>query len=150
MMIETELQSRVREEIESLHRFFVEWFTGSIPATDENFQTGFMQRFDESFLLIPPAGTILELSTLAEGIRSNHNSNPDFRIAIRAVTICRSWDQYILATYEEWQRHALASTPPDNGRVATVLFRIDTDLQWLHVHETWLPDEIMQAGPYDF
>ena len=59
----------------------------------------------------------------------------------------------MLATYEEWQRNALASTPPDNGRVATVLFeddRAEDRLRWLHIHETWLPEEVMAAGPYDF
>lgn len=30
---------------------------------------------------------------------------------------------FILATYEGWQRNALASKPPDNGRIASVLFR---------------------------
>ena len=57
----------------------------------------------------------------------------------------------IAATYEEWQRNALASTPKDNGRIATVLFRREEErLRWLHLQETWLPDERMRAGPFDF
>lgn len=149
-MASTVSQSQVREEIEALHRFFVEWFSGVAPATDSVFETGFMRRFDEKFLLIPPAGAILDLSALATGIRSNHGTNPNFRIAIRGVTIRRAWDRYVLATYEEWQRNALASTPPDNGRIASVLFNSGASLRWLHVHETWLPTTVMEAGPYDF
>ena len=45
---------------------------------------------------------------------------------------------------------ALASTPPDNARVATVMFHHADRLKWLHVHETWMPTEVMAAGPYDF
>lgn len=144
------LQAEVREEIEDLHRFFVDWFTGKTANTDAVFTQRFLNRFEEHFLLIPPAGTMLELSMLAGGIRSNHASNPDFRIAIRNVVVRRTWDDLVLATYEEWQRNALASRPADNGRLATILFKRETGLRWLHVHETWLPDAVMQAGPYDF
>ena len=37
----------------------------------------------------------------------------------------------------------------DLGRKAA---RVDQGerLTWLHVHETWLPSEVMAAGPYDF
>lgn len=146
----SQLHTTVREEIEALHRFFVAWFSGSEPATDAAFDNGFSQRFDHEFLLIPPAGTVLELSTLADSVRSRHGSNVDFKIAIRNVEIRRSWDDLVLVTYEEWQRNALVSTPPDNGRVATVLFHRGESLRWLHVHETWLPDAVMKAGPYDF
>lgn len=149
-MIDTTLESKVRQEIEALHRFFVEWFSGSVPATDNIFENEFLRRFDESFLLIPPAGTLLDLSSIAASIRSAHGSNRDFRVAIRGVAIRRTWDEYILATYEEWQRNALASTPSDNGRIATVLFRSTDRLRWLHIHETWLPKSVMDAGPYDF
>lgn len=58
--------------------------------------------------------------------------------------------KHVLVTYEEWQRHALASMPPDNGRLSTALFDCADGLRWLHVHETWLPAAQMAAGPYDF
>jgi hypothetical protein len=138
----------VRDEIEALHAFFVGWFSGSLGASE--FESGFLARFAPDFLLIPPAGTLLDLAQLSDAVRSAHGTNPIFRIAIRNVTIRRQLDGHILATYEEWQRNALASTPPDNGRVATVLFRDGRPLQWLHIHETWLPESIARAGPYDF
>lgn len=146
----TALQAEVRDEIEALHCFFVDWFTGKNAHTEAVFERDFVGRFEEQFLLIPPGGTLLDLATLAGAIRSRHASNPDFRIAIRNVVVRRTWDHHVLATYEEWQRNALASTPPDNGRLATVLFEHKSKLRWLHVHETWLPEAVMQAGPYDF
>ena len=56
----------------------------------------------------------------------------------------------IVATYEEWQRNALASKPADNARIATVLFRKEESLKWLNVHETWMPETAAPAGSYDF
>ena len=145
-----DIESLVTREIEDLHVFFVSWFSGSAPDDDAWFQDEFTDRFHLSFVLIPPGGNMLDLGTLTSSIRSRHGSNPDFRIAIRNVKVRLCWENYVLATYEEWQRNALASKPPDNGRLASVLFQNGDSLKWLHVHETWLPVEVMAAGPYDF
>jgi hypothetical protein len=142
------LLDEVQAEIEALHEFFVGWFGGRLPK--DRFEPDFLARFDPDFILVPPAGTTLGLGILAESVRSSHASNPDFRISIRNVHVRRVLDGHVLATYEEWQRNALASTPPDNGRVASVLFRNERPFVWLHIHETWLPERVAQAGPYDF
>lgn len=142
------IESQVRDEVEALHRFFVDWFTGA--ASDDAIETDFLNRFDPDFLLIPPGGTVLTLDEFDAALRRGHGTNPDFRIAIRNVTIRGNLDDCIVATYEEWQRNALASTPPDNGRIVTVVFKRAQPLRWLHVHETRLPDAIAAAGPYDF
>jgi len=147
-MMTSNLEDIVQTEIEDLHKFFVGWFTGTLDAS--SFDEGFLARFDADFLLIPPAGIILSLEELSSGIRNTYDTNPDFRIAIRNVKIQRVLNSEIIATYEEWQRNALASTPPDNGRVATVIFKKTEPLQWLHVHETWMPESVQKAGPFDF
>jgi hypothetical protein len=143
-----EFEQAARSEIESLHSFFVDWFSGRLAESE--FEAGFLSRFAPDFLLVPPAGTLLTLEQLADGVRAAHDSNREFRIAIRNVTLQRRFDGHLLVTYEEWQRNALASTPPDNGRLATVLFQQGRPLRWLHVHETWLPEAVARAGPYDF
>lgn len=143
-----DLEDIVRTEIEDLHKFFVGWFTGALEVN--SFEEGFLARFDPAFLLIPPAGIILSLEELSTSIKKTYDTNPDFRIAIRNVKIQRMLDNEIIATYEEWQRNALASTPPDNARLATVIFKKSEPLQWLHVHETWMPESVQKAGPFDF
>jgi hypothetical protein len=139
---------KVREEVEALHLFFVGWFTGELSQSE--FEGGFLRRFDRDFLLVPPAGNLLTLAELGAGVKQAHATNPHFRIAIREVKVQRVLGDHILATYEEWQRNALASTPPDNARIATVLFENSEPLRWLHLHETWLPASLAAAGPYDF
>ena len=143
-----DIQESVRLEIEALHQFFVGWFTGALPETD--FESGFLDRLSSDLILIPPAGRRLDLNDIASAVRDGYASNPQFKIAIRNVQVHRQFENHVMATYEEWQRNALASKPPDNGRLATVLFKGPEPLKWLHIHETWLPPDEMAAGPYDF
>lgn len=149
-MTDPSIEHRVAVEIEALHGFFIDWFSGNSTNSDDVFRDRFLSRFDPAFVLIPPAGKCLQLAQLVQSIRNAHGSNPVFRIAIRRVTVRHAWGDRLLATYEEWQRNARASTPPDNGRIASVLLRMDQPPRWLHLHETWLPRDVMQAGPYDF
>jgi hypothetical protein len=141
-------EDAVRNEIEALHEFFVDWFSGRLSLSQ--FESEFLARFSPDFLLIPPTGTRLNLERLSDAVHAAHATNPKFRIAIRNVTILRRFEGHVLASYEEWQRNALASTPPHNARIATVLFRVAQPLLWLNIHETWLPEATAQAGPYDF
>lgn len=142
------VEAAARAEIESLHEFFVGWFSGTLP--DEAFESNFLPRFSEDVVFIPPAGFQFGFDELATAVRERYASNPEFRIAIRNVRVHQETPELVIATYEEWQRNALASSPPDNGRVATVVFKKGERLRWLHIHETWVPPEQMAAGPYDF
>ena len=146
--MEMNISSQARAEIESLHEFFVDWFAGALPA--EAFEENFLPRFSADVVFIPPAGFHFGFGELTAVIRERYASNPDFRIAIRNVQVHRETPELLIVTYEEWQRNALASSPPDNGRVATVVFEKGDRLKWLHIHETWVPPEQMAAGPYDF
>ena len=148
VQVSTSIQERVRCEVEDLHEFFTGWFTGRLPEGD--FESKFLARFSPGFVFIPPAGRLLGIEDLSASLRAGYASNPDFRVQIRSVAVRRQFDGCVLATYEEWQRNALASIPPDNGRISTVLFSSGDPLRWLHIHETWLPGDIIAAGPYDF
>ena len=110
------LHDEVRAEIEALHEFFVGWFSGRLSA--DRFEPDFSARFAPDFLLVPPAGTLLSISDLSDGVRSAHGTNETFRIAIRNVQVRRELGDFVLATYEEWQRNALASKPPENCPLA--------------------------------
>ncbi len=144
----TDIKDRIRSEIEDLHEFFFGWFRWDL--SEDAFDTMFIPRFSADLVFIPPAGQIFGVNELCIMIRSGYASNPKFRVQIRNVKVQREFDGIVMATYEEWQRNALASLPPDNGRIATALFSIGDSLQWLHIHETWLPREIMVKGPFDF
>jgi hypothetical protein len=143
----TSIHDQVRIEIEELHTFFCDWFAGKLPKTD--FDSRFTTRFAPDLVFIPPAGELLGLAELSTAIYKGYASNPKFRVQIRGVTIQREFNGYVLATYEEWQRNALASKPADNGRIATVVFKIGDSLKWVHIHETWLPKAVMTSDNYN-
>ncbi|MEE9413267.1 MAG: hypothetical protein V3V22_09480 [Methylococcales bacterium] len=142
------IQEQIRIEIEDLHEFFCDWFAGKLPKTD--FDAKFTTRFVDDLVFIPPGGKLLGLADLGSLIYQGYASNPRFHIQIREVTVRREFDGFVLATYEEWQRNALASQPPDNGRVATVVFKSGDPLKWMHIHETWLPKARMVSENYEF
>ena len=87
---EADVESAVRAEIEGLHEFFVGWFSGALP--EDAFEAGFSARFDPEFLLVPPAGTLLDLAQLSGSVRAGRATNPEFRIAIRNVKVRRRLD----------------------------------------------------------
>lgn len=126
----------------------VDWFASAV--NKEVFEERFIKRFSKDFIIIPPAGHFLGLAQISDAIRSGYGSNPNFRIQIRNVQIQREMGGYIVATYEEWQKNALATTPPNNGRIATVIFEDADPLRWCHIHETSLPEDVVSADEYNF
>lgn len=142
---------RVREHIEGIHEFFTDWVSGNCPGDDATFQAGLLDRIAPETMVIMPGGIGYPAEVFTRYMRGLHGSNPAFRIQIRAINVCHQVGDALVVTYEEWERNAQDSTPPDNGRLSTMVLRNRGDrLQILHVHETWLPSEVMAAGPYDF
>jgi hypothetical protein len=131
------IKDRVREEVESLHRFFEGWFSGALQKSA--FEPEFLGRFEPDFVLIPPTGRILTLEEMAASLLTSHGTRPDFRISIHNVKVRSVSGGHILATYEEWQQGGLASAQGQNARITTVVFSNVEPLRWAHVHETSIP-----------
>lgn len=142
------LEAAIRAEIEDLHVFFVDWFTGT--AAKDQLETRFGAAMDEGVVFVSPDGARLERADLMNGFAIGHGANPDFRIAIRDVKVQREIGDLVLATYTEWQRGAARSGRADNGRFTTVLMTRDAPHRWLHVHETWLPEAEQATGAMIF
>ncbi len=141
------IENDVRVEIEELHEFFVEWFNG---RADQSVFDEFSARFDSKVHYLGPNGSMLDRAALVGFLSGVRGIATDFRIAIRDVKVQHLSDSHILATYTEWQRHAIFSDRPESGRRTTVVLSKSKPFRWLHIHETWLPDELIKAGPYDF
>lgn len=125
-----------REVIE-LHQFFEDWFTGKLEPTDANFAR-FADVMGSDFVIVTPAGRTIPRSTLLQGLKNAHNSQPNIRIWIENFVWQGQAGEFGWATYEEWQEKDGDVT----GRVSTVLFQQNSQtpnqLMWQHVHETWL------------
>ena len=129
----------IEREIVELHQFFQDWFNAVLPNTDAAYA-----RFEDvmalGFHIIAPNGTLSTRDSILRSLRGIHGARPDVSIWIEAVQLQHSGDDWHLATYQEWQHEGDKTTV----RLSTVLLQhkanLPNNLQWLHVHETWLPE----------
>ncbi|MBG6172532.1 hypothetical protein IWQ55_000442 [Labrenzia sp. EL_208] len=134
-------------EIVGLHDFFVQWFNGTVDRVQ--LVPKFLSHLDENVIFIPPEGHILTREMLKRAFDSGYGSHKSFRIQIRDVTIRQEVEDLVMATYTEWQVGATQSATR-NARVASVLMKMTKPVTWLHIQESWLPDEARDAGSFDF
>lgn len=142
------LQEDVRREIVDLHDFFVEWFNGNAPR--DQLEARVLSRFDEDVVFIPPEGHVVGGSGLQAMFERGYGTNRGFKIEIRDVILRRQIGKTVLATYTEWQIGAARSTLSNNARVTSALIDMGPPIKWLHIQETWLPEEIRAKGSFDF
>lgn len=136
------MRNLCKKEITELHRFFVEWMTGALPRTGEAFARA-ADVLAGDMTMITPQGEAVACSPLLTALEAAHGvfTPPDqtFRIWIENYDCRFVLGDLCLATYEEWQDR----TGEVKGRLSTVLFRrrdaAPNGVEWLHVHETWLP-----------
>ena len=132
-------------EIVELHDFFQEWLDGTLPATDEAYARLVDTQVPE-FVIITPGGELIPGPTLLAQLRAAHGSRPGWRIWIDNAELRLEQSGLSVATYEEWQRHADGTV---TGRISTVVFHeqpgTPNGLAWVHVHETWLPEQQILA-----
>ena len=129
--------ANVEDEIRRLHDFFVSWFNGRVPKEDAVFAE-VRDALHPRFALISPRAVVDRRDVLLDSIWAAHGAHQDFAIWIENATVRHVDGALAIATYEEWQQRGAA---PPRGRLSTVVFvQVDSRLQWLHVHETFLPD----------
>ncbi|AUX08970.1 hypothetical protein AArcSl_1339 [Halalkaliarchaeum desulfuricum] len=126
-----------RREIESLHAFFVDWYTGQATA---NAYDRVERALGADFEMVTPDGERREYAAVVDAIRNRYADREPgtFDIEIRNVETRYANDDCRLLRYEEWQETPDGTT----GRVSTVLFEEDPDapgdVVWRDLHETWL------------
>lgn len=153
----TDLQynDSVAKEIIDLHVFFEDWFRGNCNDSDRVFKNRLLSSMDIDFYIILPNGESYYGDQFWPEMRKSHGSNPNFKISLRNfVRKLQIGRKTFVANYEEWQKNALNSTPKNNGRVSTAVFVADSSapngVKWVHVHETWLPKEVVKKEKFDW
>lgn len=134
-------RGRCEDEVVDLHRFFERWYRGEPDAHGEEFAR-VSDVLAEDFRMVTPEGAVVARSELLAGIRGGHGSKEDFRIRIENLVYRMGVRGGVaVVTYEEWQEEG----GEDRGRVSTAVLHERPDapngVEWLHVHETWLPEE---------
>jgi hypothetical protein len=137
------MQAQCQREVVELHGFLVDWMTGAVPRSAAAFAR-FADVLADGFTLISPRGDITERRALLrelEGVHGAHRTDHvGFRVEVREFRHRRTEGTVCLVTYEEWQHISGSAT----GRLSSAWFRARSDtphgVEWLHLHETWLPD----------
>lgn len=129
-----------RQEIERLHAFFVDWYTGRLdPVAFDRFETALGPGFE----MVTPEGECMKRAPVVEMVHEKGDTHRPgtFDIEIQNVTPVAIETDHALVRYEEHQRTPDGRT----ARLSTVYFESDDDapegLVWRHVHETWLAPE---------
>ncbi|MCY6383161.1 nuclear transport factor 2 family protein [Hoeflea prorocentri] len=138
----------VAQEIVSLHDFFTQWSNGT--ADRDHLESRFISRLHPDFTIVSPDGAAHTRAHLKTGFEQTFGSNPGFRIEIRDVAVRFQSGDQVLATYSEWQVGAQRFAQSRNARFSTVLLKLADPIQWLHLQETWLPEEVRAADRFDF
>ena len=137
------MEERCQREVVELHEFFQDWFNAALPPTDEAFRR-FESVMAERFLIITPNGELTERGELVDRLRAAHgiwrrNSRPG-RIWIENLRVRHTVGSQAMVLYEEWQEIEGES----RGRLSTAILQsreaTPNGVEWLHVHEVWLPD----------
>jgi cytochrome oxidase Cu insertion factor (SCO1/SenC/PrrC family) len=136
------LAAACAREIEELHAFFGRWFLAELPPTEAALAR-FSRALADDFSLIGPDGEEVGRREIIDRIRSAHGSRKPtgFEIWIEEIRPRAAPAGFCLMTYQEWQRFGQTT----KVRLSSVLFRAKTTapngVEWLHLHETWLPVE---------
>ncbi len=133
-------------EIIDLHKFLADWLNGTQPRTLE----AYARRTDvlgADFAIINPSGAVTERAALIADLEAAHGGRAGrgFRIWIENSLARQMLGDFCLVTYEEWQEAA----GDRSARLSSALFRrrrrLPNRVEWLHLHETWLPDQAPSA-----
>lgn len=127
--------------ITSLHQFFVDWFQGACPDSDDVW-SHFERELAPDFVLVSPDGQVHARASLVSALRGHHAQHRSrrFRIEVRNIALHHVTATGVVAGYEEWQWIGERQTARQSTAVFARAPRGSTNLQWVHVHETWLPD----------
>jgi len=134
------MEERCRREVVELHDFFQSWFEGRPDPTDASFER-FAGVMAEGFRIVSPGGGCMARDEILDLVRDAHGSHrgKGFRLWIERYEGRLIDEGLLLATYEEWQE----TNGRRRGRLSSALLRsrpgLPNDVEWLHVHETWLP-----------
>ena len=143
------MRAQCEREAVELHDFLRDWLIGRLPRADEAFSR-FKGVMGEDLLVISPRGTTTTRVPLLQEFESIHGqlaAKADaFEIWIENFELKRQLGDAVLFTYEEWHRLEGRTS----ARLSTVLYGARPDapngVEWLHVHETWLPGQEAEAG----
>jgi len=125
-----------QNEITELHDYFAAYLGGDIAEGNITPMTGALA---DEFSIVDPGGSIADKASVVAAIQGQHGKHPGLKMWITDFALLAESTEHVVARYIEHQ-----DTPGGgNKRLSTVVFARNDErpngLQWLTIHETWLP-----------
>ena len=133
------MDEQFKAEVVAVHDFLSGWLSGSLPKDPATYGP-FAAMLADDFMIVSPTGETRQRADLVPGIEQAHGAEgDDFRIWIENCQVRWSDAEACVGTFEEWQESGGVTC----ARLSSVLFRRNATkrngLEWVHLHETWLP-----------
>lgn len=129
------MEENCRREVDELHRFFEDWLTGAAEGNLERCESALAKDFE----IVWPSGNRMKRHELLDALGDRYGESADLQIRIDNFSVRVVGEGLCVATYEEHHRREEG----DRGRLSSALFRrrdsAPHGVEWVHVHETWLP-----------
>lgn len=112
------------------------WFRGEMSPNEKEEMLA-LNNFHANFKMISPTGASMSRADLGDWLPSVYAAKPGIVLELRDINQRFEQEGAILMEYVETQRGGGV----DNTRISTALFIQNEEgtLQWLHLHETFLP-----------
>ncbi|WP_316751091.1 hypothetical protein [Pedobacter gandavensis] len=130
------LNELARHEIVHFHEQIGKWFRGEMTAGEKEEMLA-LKSFHVNFRMISPTGACKSRADLAGWLPSVYGAKPGIVLEVKDIKLRFEQEGAILMEYIETQIGGGA----DNKRISTALFVYNEEghLQWLDLHETFLP-----------
>lgn len=134
------LDAKAQREVTDLHRFFEDWFQGRSGAEISRLEVALASDFE----MITPGGEVVIRAPLIDRLQAAFGAwkGSGKKIEIRALQGLPMAEGWVLIRYEEWH---LEEQGEAIGRLSTAVFRTEANapngVEWVRLHETWLPTE---------
>lgn len=130
------LHELARHEIVHFHERIGKWFRGEM-GPDEMEEMLTLKEFHVDFAMISPTGACKRRADLAAWLPSVYAAKPGIVLEVKDINLRFEREGAILMEYVEIQIGGGA----DHERISTALFVYNEEgyLQWLNLHETFLP-----------
>lgn len=123
----------ISNEIEGLHHFFQQFFTGEI---QQDTISRFSLVLEDNFSLITPGGQLITRENILAMVKQSYDSRKNMRIWTNDIVTRSLSNNLYVTTYQELQE---IEDGTKTVRLSTAIFRIDeAKVTWIHVHETWV------------
>ncbi len=126
---------KYKKEIEELHRFFVEWYTGILKNSEEHFSR-FKDVMAGTVHFVGTDGSVADKNDLLNWIKQAWAgyATGEFNIKIKEFKLMHETKETALVSYQEWQNFRGKTLILVSSVLLSKTENRYNNLEWQHIH----------------